>query len=107
MDSATISGKDEKDLSSIRSRIENVDQKLALSKQALREWVQKQNQEMDLMEEELENKAEAIDVVESVDLTPIIGDCIQDSQVKSLIEQADALISESVVGTRSDLRNGR
>ena len=84
---------------SIRDRIAGIDKKLAESKQALREWVQEQNRNLDLEEVELRNKDEAID------LTPLEESCLMpvgvsdDAKLAELLVQADALMSKSKLET--------
>ncbi len=100
MQSETSSTKESSFLTSVRERIVSTDQKLALSKRALGEWVRQQNLQMDLIEEGLKNECEAIEVeeidVDSVRLTSVIDE----KSMESLMSQADALITESMAETK-------
>lgn len=80
---------------SIRDRIAGIDKKLAESKQALREWVQEQNQNLDLEEEELRNKDEAIDLAPFEESLPMFVGVSSDAKMAELMAQADALMSKS------------
>ena len=79
---------------SVRDRIEGVDEKLAASKQALREWVQEQNQKIDQEEDELRNKAEAVDVASVEDTAETLIGESDDAKLKELMSQADVLMAK-------------
>ncbi len=84
---------------SIRDRIAGIDKKLAESKQALREWVQEQNRNLDLEEEELRNKDEAIDLASPEESAPMLVGVSGDAKLAELMAQADALMSKSKLET--------
>lgn len=85
---------------SMRDRIAGIDKKLAESKQALREWVREQNQNLDLEEEELRNKDEAIDMSPLEESAPMLVGVSGDAKLAELMAQADALMSKSSAETR-------
>lgn len=84
---------------SMRDRIAGIDKKLAESKQALREWVQEQNQNLDLEEEELRNKDEAIDTSPLEESAPMLVGISGDAKLAELMAQADVLMSKSKLET--------
>ena len=84
---------------SMRDRIAGIDKKLAESKQALREWVQEQNQNLDLEEEELRNKDEAIDMSPLEESAPMLVGVSGDAKLAELMAQADVLMSKSKLET--------
>ena len=84
---------------SMRDRIAGIDKKLAESKQALREWVQEQNQNLDLEEEELRNKDEAIDTSPLEESAPMLVGVSGDAKLAELMAQADVLMSKSKLET--------
>lgn len=84
---------------SMRDRIAGIDKKLAESKQALREWVQEQNQNLDLEEEELRNKDEAIDMSPLEESAPMLVGVSGDVKLAELMAQADVLMSKSKLET--------
>ena len=84
---------------SMRDRVAGIDKKLAESKQALREWVQEQNQNLDLEEEELRNKDEAIDTSPLEESAPMLVGVSGDAKLAELMAQADVLMSKSKLET--------
>lgn len=85
---------------SMRDRIAGIDKKLAESKQALREWVREQNQNLDLEEEELRNKDEAIDVSLLEEPASTLVGAYDDAKFRELMSQAEMLMSKSNAETR-------
>lgn len=81
---------------SIRDRIDGISKKLAESKQALREWVQEQEQKMDVEETELRNKDAAIDATELEEPASMSVSAHDDMKLKALMAQAEDLISKSI-----------
>ena len=64
-----------------------------------REWVQEQNQNLDLEEEELRNKDEAIDLAPPEESAPMLVGVTGDAKLAELMVQADALMSKSKLET--------
>ena len=84
---------------SMRDRIAGIDKKLAESKQPLREWVQEQNQNLDLEEEELRNNDEAIDMSPLEESAPMLVGVSGDVKMEELMAQADVLMEKSKLET--------